>query len=262
MHTFDPDGDLLLIFERPSDAQDEMKGNDGSETVDVDRRKLQGNSDAKAFDRGRAANIEEWNLPATEVHTLVSSKHMKLASPVFRAMLDPSNFAEGKKLSRASKGAVPRVQLPDDDPTAFIMLLAIIHGRPRQVPLKVDLNLMSSISILIDKYQMQDIAHLFSEIWLPSLKPEVPKAFLGFERETAQWLSISWIFERQVEFNQVTSLLQKGCPNVLDGYLEGLPIPDVVLSIAFLDLTRCVLIVLQTQSTTVAKQLYGELWQS
>lgn len=79
----------------------------------------------------------------------VSSKHMILASSVFEAMLQPGRFKEEIDLDSNGKAEIP---LPDDDSEPFVILLDIIHGRPRKVPRVVNLHLLSGLAVLIDKY--------------------------------------------------------------------------------------------------------------
>jgi hypothetical protein len=67
---------------------------------------------------------------------LVSSKHMTLASPIFKAMLRTGTFSEGQELARRGKA---EINLPEDDPTAFTILLNVIHGHGSRLPFIVDL---------------------------------------------------------------------------------------------------------------------------
>lgn len=132
-----------------------------------------------------------------EVEMLVSAKHLMLASPVFNAMFK-HDFLEGDTLR--SKGRV-EVALPDDDTKAMEVILNIVHGRVRQVPREVTLEVLTALSILVDKYQMHEVVELYVEIWMVHLKPRVPKFF---SPEFYKWLSIAWVFKLEAEFKHLT----------------------------------------------------------
>lgn len=73
----------------------------------------------------------------------VSSKHLKLASSVFKAMLS-RNFREGIILQNASTG---EIELHDDNPEALTILLSIIHHQARDVTVSPGLLLLANIAI-------------------------------------------------------------------------------------------------------------------
>jgi len=75
LHKIDPDGDFLLKFSCSSDEVESEAG----EAVE----------------------------PVFNVHIRVSSKHMMLASPVFKAMLQHGNFKEGCELGTHGTANVP-----------------------------------------------------------------------------------------------------------------------------------------------------------
>ncbi|CZR60549.1 uncharacterized protein PAC_10445 [Phialocephala subalpina] len=58
-----------------------------------------------------------------------------------------------------SQGRV-ELNLPDDNPAAFQILLNIIHGHVRKVPDQVDLKTMTKLSVLVDKYQVHKVVEL------------------------------------------------------------------------------------------------------
>ena len=81
---------------------------------------------------------------------------MTLASSVFKAMLN-GHFMEGRLLAEMGMVEVP---LPDDDPTAFTILLDIIHGRGSRVPRKLNLTLLTDIAVLVDKYRLHEVVSI------------------------------------------------------------------------------------------------------
>ncbi len=82
---------------------------------------------------------------------IVSSKYMMLASLVFKAMLQPGLFREGIQRNAADQ---MEVELPDNDQHIIVIVLNIIHGRNRFVPKQADLEILTKLAILVDKYQM------------------------------------------------------------------------------------------------------------
>jgi hypothetical protein len=126
LQTFDPDGDLVLILCQHLGEQETQPDEDNEDTL--------GSSDEISpiltDDFASSNTLVQYptcNLksdPAKEIRMLVSSRHLMLASPVFKAMLQHSNFKEGEELHSTGKVEVP---LPDDDPDAFKILLDIIQ---------------------------------------------------------------------------------------------------------------------------------------
>ncbi|PMD25408.1 hypothetical protein NA56DRAFT_565466 [Hyaloscypha hepaticicola] len=157
---------------------------------------------------------------------LVSSRHMMLASPVFRAMLD-GNFKEGCDLTSNGKVQVP---LPDDDPEAFAIVLDIIHGHNRRVPREVELELLTEISILVDKYQIYEAVEFFAESWIEGLNFSLPRDYWREKKDVHTWIAISWVFDHSSEFKSMTKLTGRAtCAGLVDDVDDRLPFPTSIL---------------------------------
>ena len=105
----------------------------------------------------------------------VSSHAMRLASPIWRAMLDQANgFKE------ASFGKEP-VKVHDDDPQALFIVLLASHLEFLDVPAKVEFDTLIEICVVVDKY---DCIGVLSP-WLP--------------RWVSQWATESHISENGPE---------------------------------------------------------------
>ena len=243
VHEFDPEGDLFLLFTRQP-LGEEGDNFDQVESILPENTKprpliaevLVGDSEDSvttvATPPIEPELIEndfpeaEIELPA-EVRLLVSSRHMRLVSPVFKAMLQSGNFKEGRELSSAGK---VEVSLPDDDPDAFIIIMDIIHGRNRRVPKVIDMETLIRIAMLVDKYQMVEAVEAFSDMWIEKLKRDMPPDHYQ-PVETGQWLGISWVFGKGEEFKVVTMNLERHAlaPWYDRGYrYGGLPVPDII----------------------------------
>ena len=78
---------------------------------------------------------------------IVSSKAMCLASPVWRAMLDP----QGPWAKQASD--TYKLPLPDDDPNALLIILRIAHLQFSELPdVLVVYEDLLQLAVLCDKY--------------------------------------------------------------------------------------------------------------
>jgi hypothetical protein len=179
------------------------------------------------------AGIPENDTPGAPAYTLdefmrmlVSSKHLILASPVFKAMLS-KKFQEGNTL--CSTGHL-EISLLDDNPDAFSILLSIIHGKIRNVPREVSLRTLSQISILVDKYELHEVAETFSDGWLNTLRPFVPRRLT---ENMSAWLNISWVFCQKEHFTVLTKIVEEQMEESWFEYLEeDLVIPGDIIGMA------------------------------
>ncbi|KAF4629274.1 hypothetical protein G7Y89_g8873 [Cudoniella acicularis] len=132
------------------------------------------------------------------IYMVVSYRHLMLASPVFNAMLQHQNFKEGKALSEGKA----EVLLPDDGPDAFEILLNIIHGRSRAVP-------------------------MFSDTRIGALNETLPKT--SDNKEVMPWLGIAWVFKKPAEFKYLTKILEHEQDDKMEDIQEVIPIPDIII---------------------------------
>lgn len=219
---FDPDGDLLLRL--PFTEPETEHAEQAADGVDVDEE----DADDQAGDPMDGENSlrelesnESEPEPQEEIHMLVSSKHLMLASPVFRAMLQHKNFKEGDTLAKTGR---VEVQLPDDNHIALQIMLNLIHGRLKQVPRQVSLEVMTELSILVDKYETLEVFDLILDVWIQPLLSEMPTKFSAC---VLPWLSIAWVFQLSALFTDLTKILQHE-GNGLNSEEQGhdLPIPS------------------------------------
>jgi len=93
---------------------------------------------------------------------LVSSKVLKLSSPVLSAMLSP-RYAEGQSLS---KTGVSTLSLPEDDPKAIAWMFHSLHYNHGVTSKVTEFSLLSNIARLCDKYDMSQALCVWSGEWL------------------------------------------------------------------------------------------------
>lgn len=258
LHTIDADGDLRMQLFRQivNDSDLESTGKTESPPTESSEVEDGNNNDALALDttltpvsgvvaeeetqdetghvgapQGTISDTEVSKVspePELEESTiLVSSRHMALASPVFRSMLDKNKFTEGHTLH--AEGNV-QISFPDDDPDAFLVLLHIIHGKTRAVDRTPDLKLLLELAVLVDKYQCLEIVEIFADIWVENLQKVIGLPS-DYTEDVIPWIYISWVFENAAIFQEMTKIVQGECDDkVEDDIEEGIPVPQVVIS--------------------------------
>lgn len=194
-HTLDPDGDVFLILT----DQDEVRKPKRSRKS-VERKKSK-----------------------RKMRVQCSSKHLTLASPVFNAMLS-RNFKESAALRSVGTLELP---LPDDDPAALLILLYLMHWQTNAVPLDLQLDMLTRIAIMVDKYQLQMVVVIISGIWIDRLKDNIPQTWT---EDLRRWLFISHVFQRPTEFKFATEIAEQQCGSRIDESEEiALLIPSSIV---------------------------------
>lgn len=188
--TIDPGGDLFLILAHDA-------GNESDDTCMDD----------------------ENNTEQKTIRVRCSSKHLTLASPVFEAMLS-RNFKEDAILRSKGTSELP---LLNDDPAVLLILLNIIHGQTKEIPLEIDLCMLTKIAIVVDKYQLQMVMGILSRVWIDRLNTKIPQSVT---EDLRRWIYVTWIFRCPAEFKLVTQIAERQCESRIDESGEiDLPIP-------------------------------------
>lgn len=188
-HVFDPDGDIILeIGGIASSANPEsVKSSDaGGESLTQATILLISASDTD--DAGGSNAI---------VSARVSSKHMTLASPVFKSMLE-ARFAEGQQLR--IEGAL-KLALPDDDPKALLLLLNILYHRWANISKKLSLQMLVEVATLVDKYNLSYLPPMLVEVWFQSQPESMP---LKLDQNLLDLIFVSFVFRQSGLFRQAT----------------------------------------------------------
>ena len=186
-HATDPDGDVVLILSaRQSNAPKppslELKSGTGS-----DDKSTISTSAASDSNESQPMTHASHIIPPGERIVRVSSKHLILASSVFKAMLG-NGFREGAHLSLLGELTLP---LPEDDANTLVILLDLIHGRLKRVPRQFDLERLITISILVDKYQLHEVVEMVADVWINYLRSSIPTSYT---QDVASWILITWVF--------------------------------------------------------------------
>lgn len=151
---------------------------------------------------------------------LVSSHHLVLASPVFKAMMNggwnEGNMKEGRF----------RVRTEDWDVEALTIVMNVLHSHYRQVPKTVTLKMLAKISVIVDYYKIQEAFQPMVLLWMLPLESQVPST--SFSPDDVLWILISWVFEDEKVFTQTTkAAILWGREDIVGS--NTLPIPPVVI---------------------------------
>ena len=145
---------------------------------------------------------------------IVSSNPMCLASPVWRAMLNPkSHFREAER---------QEVEFPDDNLDALLIVLRVAHLKFRDLPKSLSFDGLVNLAVVSDKYDTVGIVRPWLPQWLAPWYKE--SCSPGYE----EWLSIAWTFGDFATFQKVTRHLIESCDIDDAGRLSHLGKPFTV----------------------------------
>lgn len=154
---------------------------------------------------------------SVEIRCRVSSAHLILSSPVFKAMLD-GHFSEGIR----NKDNLFGVKAFEWNAEALVTLLDIIHGHHRSIPKTVDLDILIEIAMLCDYYQCQEIVETFAERWITAFGEDKPPE----EEATMNWMFIAWVFQQGKLF---TNMVAETLKNSKIPVHTDLPLPSTII---------------------------------
>lgn len=173
--------------------------------------------DLVLYTPGHSLNKAE---PSVDAEFLVSSKHMKLASPYFRGLLS-EKWSHGKSL--ATEGAA-RVAIKDCKPDTLLLILNIIHGHTRKVPRQISFPQLVDFSLATDFFQCHEVVEVFALMWIGPLKPHVAATWM----DNTKWMMIASVFNVADILKTTTEIAMKEGMGSFDTH--SLPIPGSVKS--------------------------------
>ncbi|KAL2157123.1 hypothetical protein VTH06DRAFT_6411 [Thermothelomyces fergusii] len=137
LYEADPDADALLIVP-PSNK------------IIALHKKLP--SHLNGLDDEQHAREAVTSVLQTGLRIKVSSKHLALASRVFKNKLQFSNL----RAARQSDGRVHLKLAEGFHPSAVSIVINAIHGRGSKVPKKIDLETLVQVAFFVDQFQLLD----------------------------------------------------------------------------------------------------------
>ncbi|KAG6105603.1 hypothetical protein E4U14_005040 [Claviceps sp. LM454 group G7] len=257
-YDIDPQGDTILVLRCPNTKQPVWEPTDQvskpKQKNTIRRRMLFGSvfmydtEDSRSHDENAHEPTSEPIAPTSESNVLndtdsaeshgensehnetqfrLSSRHLALASPVFKTMLNgvwkesapPSNWSDCQV--RYELAAT------EWDVEDFLMVMNIVHGRNRQVPVSIDLETLGRISVIVDYYQFQEVAQVFVGLWIDRLSGNLPTKY---GQECVTWMFVSWVFSYSEIFAKMTRVAIKTSEDGLGTI--NLPFPSMLLSTA------------------------------
>ncbi|KAK4227374.1 hypothetical protein QBC38DRAFT_417127 [Podospora fimiseda] len=102
----------------------------------------------------------------------VDSSALRRTSAVFKAMLF-GPWAE----SKPTDGSEWVVELPEDDPDGFQVILSIIHSAYYLIPTAMNKLLLYKILVLCDKYDMDQVLAPWAQSWLSAVADQAKHQF-------------------------------------------------------------------------------------
>lgn len=155
----------------------------------------------------------------------LSSRHLILVSPYFRAMLT-GPWAENS--SRA--GSMYTASASDWDEEALTILMDIIHGHGERIPRSMSLELLAKIAVLVDYYKCHKIVKFYSDTWIEGTlgrgETNLPQRY---SRDLILFLFIACIFAQHKIFKDLTLILVRKIRGPVRTL--GLAFPDGLLGL-------------------------------
>ncbi|OHF02516.1 hypothetical protein CORC01_02211 [Colletotrichum orchidophilum] len=136
---------------------------------------------------------------------IVCAKTLARHSPVFKRMLF-GGFKESKPTRNETVDWV--VELPDDNPKPFKILLDIIHGWFEQVPELPTLNELTALLVLTDKYDVTSLTRPWAVRWMKGVQ---------FETQHLNLLPVAWELGKEDVFDAMVTKIANESARSPDG---------------------------------------------
>lgn len=158
---------------------------------------------------------------ASDTTFLVSSKHLKLASPWFKASLSDC-WSRGQTSTHGGKA---KMAINDCKPDILHILLTIIHGLFRKLPRQISFQQLAGLSRAADFYQCTEMVEPLVFQWLneTNMRQEINKEL---SNDLPEWIMVACIFK----FDDLLSRFTKMAAETSTGPFRAphLPIPTSI----------------------------------
>ncbi|KAH7171419.1 hypothetical protein EDB81DRAFT_778430 [Dactylonectria macrodidyma] len=181
----DPQGDTLIVLPHATEPDD----------ADISPKTEDDPLDTDGHDPKEHAPCLKQDADAT--HFKVSKKHLALASPRAQAM-----FAGGFQESIPKEDGFCHWNFePIFDPEAFEIIMNIIHGKSRSLPLKIEFEMLACIATVVDDLQCHEAVWFVAKKWLNDIRKRIPSVIC---KDLASWILISYVFDEPKIFTAST----------------------------------------------------------
>ena len=208
-------GDVELILEDREDSRLDKAEDEASKLIEQPK-----------------AALYNVRVKVKEIHLRVSSLRLASSSEYFRAMLEGSQFPEGKQLKENGLVQV-RLSDPEDKPEAFMIVLSALYEKDIEMPTKIGFQTLQNVAVLVDKYQWHVPITPHAISWFDGLEstPAFPKSFDG---DLLTWLWIAWLFGIKDHFKSLSRIAQQEGCNSIDPMEVDIRLPERVVGKPFL----------------------------
>ena len=238
-HAIDPDGELIIVLRNansplaqlPRDIVPGITFSESSHCLEItdEEIKISLTYPGEPTDKKRksSSTIKDSQVedPAAkarpyEFSIQVSAKHLIFASPVFQSTLTGS---WKESIAYLEKGSV-EITAESWDFQALLIVLNAIHGKYRQIPQHLTLEMLAKVAVIVDYYDCKETVYIMKDIWFGNLKEKIPTKY---SRDLILWLWVSWFFQLPSQFKETTSTVMSCSEGSIHAW--GLPISDKII---------------------------------
>ncbi|KAI1480128.1 hypothetical protein F4774DRAFT_379770 [Daldinia eschscholtzii] len=228
----DPEGDVLLTLRNPNApfavwdpdwykrASSSLSEQNNTKPQDSDPPKAdcqtQTKAEFKAEQESQSPHTSDKPTSTSSVKFLLSSRHLCLASPYFKRLLQ----GPWKEATKKSPDGLRHVDAFDWDEKAMLVLMQAIHGQNYQLPCVYPLEDLAKVAVLVDYYQCHEAVSL----WSTRCMQFISITDL-FGRDTILTILVGLVFKSPGLFSQATRVAMRECQGQLPTL--GLPITAV-----------------------------------
>ncbi|KAK5654016.1 hypothetical protein OQA88_7693 [Cercophora sp. LCS_1] len=127
----------------------------------------------------------------------VSSKHLVLASDVFRKKLH--HFS--RNTSVQPDGRIHLYTSQRFDPHAAAIVLNAVHAKGYKMPKTVELETLAQVALFADTFGLVEAVSVYAELWVLKLQNQFPETY---GRDLILWIYISHVFRLDEPFKAAT----------------------------------------------------------
>ncbi|PYH96904.1 hypothetical protein BO71DRAFT_319663 [Aspergillus ellipticus CBS 707.79] len=150
-----------------------------------------------------------------------SSKHLIMASPMFKSMLTSG----WKEANEFRKTGFADLTTSGWDMDAFSIVLKILHGKQHEIPRFEEIEKIAKVGMIADYYCCQELVRAAALPWLIRLPKEVPNTCSY--RDLVLWIWVSHFYQLPEHFTAATAIAISQATGEIDPL--GIPISTEII---------------------------------